>query len=161
MPSFDVVSKLAMHEVDNAVLQAQKEIATRFDFKDTESEIEKNKDGIVVRSGSEGRLEGARKVLEEKMLKRGISLRSLDPQKIEPGAKGSFRQLIKLNEGISTEKGKEIVKAIKDAKLKVQASIQQDQLRVTGKKRDDLQECIAHLRKTDFGIDLQFNNFRE
>ena len=161
MPSFDVVSKGAMHEVDNALQQAQKEIIGRYDFKDTETDLEKTEDGLVIRSSSEGRLEAARGVLQEKLIKRGISLRCLDPQNVEPGAKSSFRQLIKLNQGISGEKGKEIVKALKDSKIKVQAAIQQDQVRVSGKKRDDLQEAIAYLRKQDFKLDLQYINFRE
>lgn len=161
MPSFDVVSRISMNEVDNAVLQAQKEIGTRFDFKDTDAEIEKNNDGIVVRANSEGRLEAAVKVLEEKLLKRGVTLKSLDPQKVEPGAKGSFRQLIKLKQGIAIEKAKEIVRTIKDAKMKAQGSIQGDEVRVSGKKKDDLQECIQLLKKSDFGIDLQYVNFRD
>lgn len=161
MPSFDVVSKVAMHEVDNALQQAQKEITGRYDFKDTETELEKTEDGLVIRSSSEGRLEAGRGVLQEKLIKRGISLRCLDPQNVEPGAKGSFRQLIKLNQGISGEKAKEIVRVLKDSKIKVQASIQQDQVRVSGKKRDDLQEAIALLRTQDFKLDLQYINFRE
>lgn len=161
MPSFDVVSKVAMHEVDNALQQAQKEITGRYDFKDTETDLEKTEDGLVIRSSSEGRLEAGRGVLQEKLIKRGISLRCLDPQNVEPGAKGSFRQLIKLNQGISGEKAKEIVRVLKDSKIKVQASIQQDQVRVSGKKRDDLQEAIALLRTQDFKLDLQYINFRE
>lgn len=161
MPSFDVVSKVAMNEVDNALKQAQKEVVGRYDFKDTETELEQTEDGLVIRSSSEGRLEAARTVLQEKLIKRGVSLRCLDPQAIEPAAKSSFRQLIKLNQGISGEKAKEMVRALKDSKLKVQASIQQDQVRVTGKKRDDLQEAIAFLRKQDFKLDIQFINFRE
>ena len=161
MPSFDVVSKVAMNEVDNAVLQAQKELATRFDFKDTETELEKTDDGLVVRSASEGRLEAGRKVLEDKLVKRHVSLRSIDPQKPEKGAKGNFRQLVKIKEGIEIEKAREIVKLIKDQKLKVQASIQGDEVRISGKKKDDLQDAIKALRAHDFGIDLQYRNFRE
>lgn len=161
MPSFDIVSKIAMNEVDNAVQQAQKEVATRFDFRDTGSEIEKNNDGIVVRSGTEQRLEAARKVVEEKLLKRGVSLRALDPQAVEPSAKGTYKQLIKLKEGIAIEKAKEIVKFIKDEKMKVQGSIQGDQVRVSGKKKDDLAECVQAIKKRDFGVDLQFTNFRD
>lgn len=161
MPSFDVVSKVAMNEVDNAVLQSQKEIGTRYDFKDTGTELEKNEDGIVLRSGAEGRLEAARKVLEDKLVKRHVSLRSVEPGPVEPSAKGTFRQLVKLKEGIAIEKAREIVKLLKDAKLKVQASIQGDQVRVTGKKKDDLQDAIRTLKAHDFGIDLQFTNFRD
>ena len=161
MPSFDVVSKVAMHEVDNALLQAQKELATRYDFKDTETDVEKTEDGLVVRSATEGRLEAGRKVLEDKLVKRHVSLRSVDPQKPEKTAKGHFKQLVKIKEGIEVEKAREILKLIKDAKLKVQGSIQGDQVRVSGKKKDDLQDAIKALKAHDFGIDLQFTNFRE
>lgn len=161
MPSFDIVSKVPMNEVDNAILQAQKEIGSRFDFKDTGTELEKTDDGMLVRSSSEARLEAGRKVLEEKLIKRGVSLRSLDPQKIEPATKGSFRQLVKLQQGIPIEKAREVVKHLKETKIKVQVAIQADQLRVTGKKRDDLQEAIASLKASDFKVDLQFTNFRE
>lgn len=160
MPSFDVVSKLDHHEVDNAVDQAQREIATRFDFKDTGTEIEKNQDGIALRSTTEGRLEGALKVLEDKMVKRKVSLKSLDPQKPQQSGQ-TWRQLVKLKEGVDTDRAKQIVKTIKDRKMKVQAAIQGDLVRVTGKKRDDLQEAIALLKGEDFGLPLQFVNFRE
>jgi uncharacterized protein YajQ (UPF0234 family) len=161
MPSFDIVSKVPMNEVDNAILQAQKEIGSRFDFKDTGTELEKSEDGMVIRSSSEGRLEAGRKVLEEKLIKRGVSIRSLDAQKVEPAAKGTYRQLVKLQQGISIEKAREIVKFLKETKIKVQAAIQADQIRVSGKKRDDLQEAIAALKKNDFKLDLQYSNFRE
>jgi len=161
MPSFDVVSNVALNEVDNAVTQAQKEILQRFDFKDTETEVEKTGDGIVLRSASEGRLEAALKVLQEKMVRRGISLRSLEVKKPEPGAKGAYRQLVEIKQGVTIEKAREIVKLLKDAKLKVQASIQSDHVRVTGKKKDDLQTAIRALKAQDLGIDLQFTNFRD
>lgn len=160
MPSFDVVSQLAHHEVDNALQQAQREIAQRFDFKDTETELEKTKDGIVLKSNSENRVEAALQVLREKMTKRSVSLKSLDPQKIEQSGM-TVRQLIKLKEGIPSEKAKELNKFIKDNKYKVQSAIQGDTLRVTGKKKDDLQEVIAALRSKDFDIPLQFINFRD
>ena len=160
MPSFDVVSKLDHHEVDNAVDQAKREIATRFDFKDTGTEIEKNQDGIAIRSTSEGRLEGAYKVLEDKMVKRKVSLKSLDPQKPQQSGQ-TWRQLIKLKEGVDQDRAKQIVKTIKDSKMKVQAAIQGDLVRITGKKRDDLQEAIALLKGEDFGLPLQYVNFRE
>lgn len=160
MPSFDVVSKLDHHEVDNAVDQAKREIATRFDFKDTGTEIEKNQDGIAIRSTSEGRLDGAFKVLEDKMVKRKVSLKSLDPQKAQQSGQ-TWRQLIKLKEGVDQDRAKQIVKAIKDSKIKVQAAIQGDLVRITGKKRDDLQEAIALLKSQDFGLPLQYVNFRE
>lgn len=160
MPSFDVVSKLDHHEVDNAVDQARREVGTRFDFKDTGTEIEKTADGVSLRSSSEGRLEGALKVLEDKMIKRKVSLLSLDPQTPQQSGQ-SWRQLVKLKEGVDMDRAKRIVKTIKDGKVKVQAAIQGDLVRVTGKKKDDLQEAIALLRSQDFGLPLQFVNFRD
>ncbi|MFA9409916.1 MAG: YajQ family cyclic di-GMP-binding protein [Deltaproteobacteria bacterium] len=161
MPSFDVVSKLDQHEVDNARNQASKEIAQRYDFKGTESTIEQTDEGIVIRSNSEGRLDAARDVLESKMVRRQVSLKSLDAQQAQQAGGQMWRQLIKLKEGVSKEKAKEIVKAIKDSKLKVQASIQGDAVRVSGKKRDDLQETIAFLKEQDFDLPLQYVNFRD
>lgn len=161
MPSFDVVCELDHHEVDNAIDQASRELAQRFDFKGTESSIEKTEEGIVIRSNSEGRLDAARDVLESKMVKRKVSLKSLDAQKAQPAGGQNWRQLIRLREGLETEKAKEIVKHIKDSKMKVQASIQGDLVRITGKKRDDLQGCIALLREHDFDLPLSFKNFRD
>ena len=163
MPSFDVVCKLDMQEVDNAVNQAKKELGTRYDFRGTATEIEQTPEGIVLRSSDKEHVSAAYKVLMERMVKRNVSLRALDAQEPEPAAKGSMRQLIKLKEGISTEKGKEIVKLIKDAKLKVQGQIQDEQVRVTGKNRDDLQAAIRLLRANadDIGLDLQYINFRD
>jgi uncharacterized protein YajQ (UPF0234 family) len=161
MPSFDVVSKLALHEVDNAVMNAQKEVQTRFDFRGTGSEIEQTADGIVLRSDSEGRLDAPRGVLHEKLIRRAVSLQSLDPQKLEKGPKGSFRQLIKLKQGIEIETARAIVQFVKDTKLKVQAAIQGEQLRISGKKKDDLQAAIQSLKTHDFGVPLQFTNFRD
>jgi cyclic-di-GMP-binding protein len=163
MPSFDIVSKLDMQEVDNAVNQAKKELGTRYDFRGTATEIEQTPEGIVVRSADKEHVAAAYKVLMERFVKRNVSLRALDPQEPEPAAKSAMRQLIKLKEGISTEKGKEIVKIIKDAKLKVQAQIQDEQVRVTGKNRDDLQAAIRLLRANadDIALDLQYINFRD
>ena len=161
MPSFDVVSKLDQHEVDNATNQASKEISQRFDFKGTDTTIEQTEEGIVIRSNSEGRLDAARDVLETKMVRRQVSLKSLDVQEPQPAGGKMWRQVIKLKEGVSKEKAKEIVKTIKDSKLKVQASIQGDAVRVSGKKRDDLQATIAMLKEQDFDLPLQFVNFRE
>jgi uncharacterized protein YajQ (UPF0234 family) len=161
MPSFDVVSKIAMHEVENALLQAQKEVGTRYDFRGTDSELERTTEGIVLRSNGKERVEATRVVFQEKLVKRGVSLKIVDAQDIEPGPKGTFRQLLKLTEGIAIEKAREIVKFVKDSKLKVQAAIQGDQLRITGKKKDDLQAAIQALRAEDFGIPLQFTNFRD
>lgn len=161
MPSFDVVCELDHHEVDNAIDQANRELSQRFDFKGTESSIEKTEEGIVIRSNSEGRLDAARDVLETKMVKRKISLKSLDPQKAQPAGGNMMRQLIKLREGITKDDAKEIVKAIKDSKVKAQASIQGDVVRVTGKKRDELQEVIAMLKGKELELPLSFKNFRD
>lgn len=161
MPSFDVVSQIDKHEVDNACNQARKEIAQRYDFKGTESSIEQTDEGIVIRANSEGRVDAARDVLESKMVRRQVSLKSLDAQKAQQAGGSMWRQLIKLKEGVSKEKAKEIVKAIKDSKVKVQAAIQGDAVRVSGKKRDDLQDTIALLKEKDFDLPLQFKNFRD
>ena len=161
MPSFDVVSKLDQHEVDNAVQQAKKEVGTRFDFRDTGTEIDKTDEGIVIKSNSEGRVDAALKVLEDKVVRRRVSLKALDPQQIQPAGGQSYRQLIKLREGVSQEKAKEIVKLLKSSKLKVQPSIQGDAVRVSGKKRDDLQEAISLLKEQELDLPLQFTNFRD
>jgi cyclic-di-GMP-binding protein len=161
MPTFDIVSELDKPEIDNALQQTQKELTTRFDFRGTESECERTDDGIVLRSHSEDRLEAVLLVLREKFAKRKLSQRVLDPQKVETGAKGHFKQLIKLKAGISKEHAKQIVQFIKDGKFKAQASIQGEQLRISGKKKDDLQQVIAAVRAKDFEVDLQFTNFRD
>jgi uncharacterized protein YajQ (UPF0234 family) len=163
MPSFDVVSKLEMAEVENALNQAKKELGTRYDFRGTNTELERTPEGLVLRTSDQEHLEAAMRVLMEKMVKRGVSLRALDAQEPEPAAKQSLKQLILLKEGISTEKGKEINKLIKESKLKVQSQIQDEQVRVTGKNRDDLQAAIRLLRgkQDDLGVDLQFINFRD
>jgi uncharacterized protein YajQ (UPF0234 family) len=161
MPSFDVVCKLEMAEVDNALNQAKKELAQRYDFRGTDTQVDRTPEGITLKSSDKDHLQAAYKVLMEKLVKRGVSLRALDPQDEEPAAKQSVRQLIKLKEGISVEKGKEINKLIKDAKLKVQSQIQDEQVRVTGKNKDDLQAAIKLLRAQDLGLDLQFTNFRD
>ena len=161
MPTFDVVSKVSMNEVENAVQQAAKELGTRFDFRDTKTTLEQNTDGILLCTSSASRADAALQVLQEKLAKRRVPLKSLDMGKVEPASGGTVRQLIKIVDGISSEKAKEIVKHIKNTKLKVQASIQGDELRVTGKKRDDLQDAIAAMRAHDFGIELQFVNFRD
>jgi cyclic-di-GMP-binding protein len=160
MPSFDVVSELDRHEVDNAIDQAQREVSTRFDFKDTNTLIEKTSEGINIKSSSQNRVEGAFRVLEDKLVKRKVSLKSLDPQEPKPSGQ-TWKQLVKLKEGVDMDRAKQIVKALKDSKLKVQASIQGDVVRVTGKKKDDLQEAIAFLRGGDYGLPLQYKNFRE
>ncbi len=161
MPSFDIASKVPWNEVDNALLQAQKEIAQRFDFKDTQTEIERGKDELVVRSSSEDRANAAVVVLEEKLVKRKVSLRFLDVQKPEKTGKGGARITVKTKEGIGADPARQIVGEIKESKLKVQASIQEGQVRVTGKNRDDLQKAMAAVRAMDVGIELSFLNFRD
>jgi cyclic-di-GMP-binding protein len=161
MPSFDVVSKVDKQEVDNAFQQTKKELAQRYDFKGTDTTIEHNEEGIVLRSSTEDRIKAAYEVLIERGIKRKISPRVFDPQKIETAGGSTFRQTVKLKEGISTEKGREIVKLIKDQKIKVQAQIMDDQVRVSGKNRDDLQAVIRLLRERDLDIELQFVNMRD
>jgi uncharacterized protein YajQ (UPF0234 family) len=162
MPSFDVVSELDMQEVRNAVDQAQREIATRFDFKNTGSTIELTPKTIDLETESEPRLEALHQVLEEKLVRRKVSLKALEYGKIEEASKGAVRQTVALNVGISSDKAREIGKFVKELGLKgVQHQVQGDQLRITGKKRDDLQNAIAALREHDFGVPLQFTNFRD
>jgi uncharacterized protein YajQ (UPF0234 family) len=161
MPSFDVVSKVQMHEVDNAVVQTSKEIATRYDFRDTGTSIERTEEGIVLRSNSEGRIEAAFNVLQEKLVRRKVSLKSIDPQKTERAGGTTFRQLIKITQGLSTDKAKDVVKFLKTSGYKVQGAIHGDQVRVTSAKKDTLQQAIAAMRNNDFGVDLQFENYRD
>lgn len=161
MPSFDVVSKVAWAEVQNALDQASREVSQRFDFKDTETSIEKTEEGIVVRANSEERAKAAVGVLQEKLIRRKVSLKHTEVGEPTPGPKGSARILMKIKEGIEQDKSKQILKLVKDKKLKVQASIQGDTVRITGKKKDDLQEVIALLRGEDLGIELQYVNFRD
>lgn len=159
--SFDIVSKLDLQEVRNAVDQALKEIHTRFDLKDSKSEITiEGSEAIQLASSDEYKLDAVKQILQQKMVKRGLSLKSLTWAKIEPAAGSSVRQKVTLQQGIPTEKAKEIVKLIKESKKKAQASIQGDTVRVSGKDRDTLQEIIALLRNHDFGIDMQFTNYR-
>jgi uncharacterized protein YajQ (UPF0234 family) len=162
MPSFDVVSEIDKQEVRNAVDQASREVGTRFDFKDTGSTIELTDTEIKIASSTEDRLKAVRQVLEEKIVKRQVSLKSLDWQKIEEASKGAARQTAKLVAGIDSDKAKAINKFIKEQAIKgIGSQTQGDQVRVTGKKRDDLQTTIAALKGHDFDIPLQFNNFRD
>jgi len=162
MPSFDVVSELNMMEVENAVNQARKEIGQRFDFKGTSTDLERDKDGhVVVKAGSEGRAEAALGVLMEKLAKRGVPLEGLDPQKVEPASGGAVRQLVKLKKGLKQEDARKIVALLKETGLKVQAAIQGEAVRVTAKKKDDLQACMQRIRGASLGIPLQFQNFRD
>jgi len=162
MPTFDVVSEVDDQEVRNAVDQAAREVNQRYDFKGTDSSIELVDSSINLASASEDRLSALRQVLEEKLVKRKVSLKVLDYGNIEPASGGSVRQTATLQAGINSEKAKELNKFIKGLGLKgVQSSTQGDQLRVQGKKRDALQEVIAKLKEGDFGLPLQFNNFRD
>lgn len=161
MPSFDVVSKVDEMELENALNVAQKEVATRYDFRGTNTSFERTPEGIVVRTSDELHLGSALQVLRERMAKRGVSPRCLEEGKVEPGSGKSLRQALRLKQGIETETAKKMAKDLKATKLKVQAQIQGDELRVTGKSRDDLQEAIAFLRRQDYGLDLQYVNFRD
>jgi len=151
--SFDVVSKTDMQEVANAIQQAQKELAQRFDFKGSKSSIELTNDEIVLSSDDEGKLRSVKDIVESKLVKRKVSLKALDYGKVEPAVGGTVRQHAKIVQGIETEKAKAIVRTIKDAKLKVQ-------VRVVGRNKDDLQKAISLVREQDFGIPLQFTNYR-
>jgi len=162
MPSFDVVSEVDTQEVRNAVDQAGREIANRFDFKGTDSSIELKEHTIELETASEERLKALTQVLEEKFVKRKVSLKSLDYGKVEEASRGAVRQTVTLAVGINADKAREIGKFIKGLGMKaVQHQTQGDQLRVTAKKRDDLQHVIAKLKEHDFGIPLQFENFRD
>lgn len=162
MPTFDVVSEVDDQEVRNAVDQTAREISTRFDFKGTDSSVELKEKTIELASASEERLKALTQVLEERLVKRKVSLKVLDYGKVEEAAKGTVRQTVTLSVGINQEKGKEIGRFIKELGLKgVNHQIQGDQLRVQGKKRDDLQAAIQAMREHDFGIPLQFENFRD
>mgnify|MGYP003576777216 CR=1 FL=1 len=158
--SFDVVSKTDMQEVNNALQQAQKELAQRFDFKGSKSSIELAAEELVLVSDDEGKLVSLKDILETKLVKGKASHRALDYAKIEPPAGSTVRQRAKIVQGIEVEKAKAIVKTIKDAKIKVQASIQSDQVRVVGRSKDDLQKAMTLVRETDYGIPLQFTNYR-
>ena len=159
--SFDIVSKVDVQEVSNAIQQALKEIHTRYDLKDSKSGIElEGKEALVLSSADEFKLKAVNDVLQGKLVKRGVPLKALTYEKVEPAASSTVRQRITMQQGIPTEKAREIVKAIKDTKKKVQASIQGDFVRVSGKDRDTLQEIMSMLRQRDFGIDMQFTNYR-
>ncbi|MGQ9897749.1 MAG: YajQ family cyclic di-GMP-binding protein [Acidobacteriota bacterium] len=158
--SFDIVSQVDLAEVTNAINQAVKEISQRFDFKGSQSRIELEGHDIVLVSDDEYKLKSVIDILESKLIKRNVSLKALSYGKIEPAAGGTVRQRVALQQGIPTEKAREIVKFIKDTKAKVQAAINGDMVRVSGKDRDVLQEVIAKLRAHDFGIDMQFTNYR-
>jgi cyclic-di-GMP-binding protein len=159
--TFDIVSKIDLQEVSNAIQQALKEIHTRFDLKDSKSRIElEGKEAILLHSADEFKLKAVNDIFQQKLVKRGVPLKGLTYGTIEPAAGSTVKQKITMQQGIPIEKAREIVKLIKESKKKVQASIQGDLVRVSGKDRDTLQEIIALLRQKDFGIDMQFTNYR-
>lgn len=158
--SFDIVSKVDLQEVNNAVVQARKEIDNRFDFKGSKSEIRLEGEALTLISDDEFKLGQLLDVLQSKLVKREVSLKALKPGKIEPAAGGTVRQVFTLQQGIDQAIGKQITKLVRDAKLKVQAQIQGDQIRVTGKSRDDLQAVIQLLKSEDLDVPLQFTNYR-
>lgn len=165
MPSFDVVSKLDLAELDNAIQQTRKEIQNRYDFQGTKTEVTlgDDKKSIVLRTADEARAEQLRTVLLARLAKRGLSLRSLEIGKIEPTGLGMVRQTLSLQQGIPVDKSKQLIRFLKDAKIKAQGSVQGDELRITGKQRDDLQAAIALLKskQDEVKLDLQFVNFRD
>ncbi len=158
--SFDIVSKTDYAEVTNAINQTTKEISQRFDFKGSRAGVELQAKDLQLSAEDETKLRNMNDILQTKLVKRGVSLKALDYQTIEPAAGGTVRQLVKIQQGIPIEKAKEVVKFIKDNKLKVQASIQGETVRVSGKDRDTLQDVIAKLKAKDFGIDMMFDNYR-
>lgn len=160
MPSFDIVSELDAHEVSNAIEQASREVETRFDFKGTDACFEYKSFEVTLFGNGAFQLQQMREILNTRLSKRGVDLQCVQLESPESHGK-AFRQRMLLKQGIETPVAKEIIKTIKEGKLKVQAQIQGEQVRVTGKKRDDLQEAIALLRQGDFGLPLQFTNFRD
>jgi uncharacterized protein YajQ (UPF0234 family) len=159
--TFDIVSQINLQEVANAIQQALKEIHTRFDLKDSKSNVEmEGKDAIVLSSVDEYKLKAVTDILQQKLVKRGVPLKGLTYGTVEPAAGSTVRQKITMQQGIPIEKARDIVKTIKNSKKKVQASIQGDLVRVSSKDRDSLQEIIALLKQQDFGIDMQFTNYR-
>ena len=158
--SFDIVCKIDMQEVTNALDQARREIETRYDLKGSKNEITQEKEELVLSAADEMKLKAVVDILQSKLHRRGVPLKALTYGKVEQAAGGVLRQKITLQQGIPIEKAREIVRLVKDAKVKVQAAIQEDQVRVSGKNRDDLQKIIALVKDKDFGIALQFVNYR-
>jgi uncharacterized protein YajQ (UPF0234 family) len=158
--SFDICSKIDMQELNNAINQAEKEIETRFDFKGSKSSIKLEKEELVLISDDEFKLQNVVDILQSKMAKRGISLKNLEHGKVEPAASTTVKQRITLKQGINQEQAKKINVLIRDSKLKVTSQIQGDQIRVTGKNRDDLQKIMQLIKQADLPLELQFNNFR-
>lgn len=158
--SFDIVSKTDYAEIKNAINQTRKELSQRFDFKGSKALVEIHNDDIILSAEDKTKLKNMRDVFETKLVRRGVSLKALKENEVEPSAGGTVRQLLSIQQGIPKDKAKEIVKLIKNLKIKVQASIQGDSVRVSGKKRDDLQTVMSELKEKDFGIDMQFTNYR-
>src|SRR5262249_14179491 len=161
MPSFDVVCEVDLQEVDNAVQQTLRDLGNRFDFKGTRFEVRREEHALHVVAADDFKLRQLVDVLREKLAKRNVPMKAVTAGKAEPGPAGSQKQQLDLQQGIAIEKAREIVKLVKDTKLKLQAAIQADQVRVSGKKRDDLQTIIALLRKQDWDVAMQFTNFRD
>ena len=161
MPSFDVVSEVDLQEVRNAVDQAARELRTRFDFKGTQTEVRLTEDSVVLESSSEGRLEAADVVLKEKLVRRKVSLKSLSGGEAEEVGGARFRATFSLNQGIDQDSARELAKRVRDMKLKVQAQVHGDRVRISGKKRDELQQVIAEFKGLDFKLPLQYVNFRD
>lgn len=158
--SFDLVSEMDVQEMDNAINQTIKEISQRYDFKGSVAEVELSEEEIKIHAQDDFKLNSIKEILFGKMAKRGISVKFLDTQSVEPSSNGTVREIIKIKKGISKEKSKDIVKDIKNTKLKVQAQIMDDIVRVSGKDKDELQKIIQFLKGNDYGIELQFINFR-
>jgi uncharacterized protein YajQ (UPF0234 family) len=161
MPSFDVVCHVDLQEVDNAINQTLREVGQRFDFKNTPTEVRREDGTLHLRSADDFKLRALGEILREKLARRQVPLKALQPGPIEPGPAGTARQRIDLQQGIPVDKGREIVRLVKDSKLRVQVAIQGDQVRVSGKKKDDLQHVMKLLRERDLGIALQFTNYRD
>ena len=158
--SFDIISKADRAEIDNAINQTAKEVGQRFDFKGSHAAVVLEEKALLLTAEDETRLRNMNDILQQKLVRRGVPLKALSYGKVEPAAGGTVRQRVDIQQGIPQEKAKEIVKFIKDSKAKVQAAIQADMVRVTGKDRDTLQDIIAKLKTRDFGIDMQFTNYR-
>jgi len=161
MPSFDIVCKIDLQEVDNAINQTLREIAQRFDFKNTRTEVRRDDHTLFIGSADDFKVRATSDILKEKLGRRQVPLKGVDSGPIEPGPAGTAKQQLTLQQGIATDKAREIVRLVKDTKLKVQVAIQGDQVRVTGKKKDDLQAVMKLLRDSELGIAMQFVNFRD
>lgn len=161
MPSFDVVSKLDWAEVTNALNQAERELGQRYDFKGTGAQIERQEASFLLTASTDERVHAAWDVMVEKLVRRKVSLKHFEKEKPTKGPKGNAKMRVVVKEGIDSENARTIVKLVKDAKLKIQASIQQDVVRITGKQRDDLQGAIAFLKAQELPIELQYTNFRD